>query len=161
MPFKRSHSFPFLKSRSVGMVLTPNCSARSLLFCTSTFANTIRSSNFSAIFLRIGVMTRHGAHQLAQKSKTIGFSVCNSSRMFPRVAWRISRATSRPRPKFSLRCYSLLGWGEFVFFPHIVGGCNRGGLCDYCQRDDQMYEDDDIYERNAHVQSNVRVEYYA
>jgi hypothetical protein len=85
-PVNRSHSFPFLKRMRVGMLLTLNCWAKSLLFWVSTFAKTIRSSNLLAMSLRIGVITWQGAHQLAQKSTTTGLSLLRSSRMFPRVA---------------------------------------------------------------------------
>ena len=85
-PISLSHSFPFLKNMSVGMLRTLNCVAKSRLLATSTFAKITCSPNSFDRRRMIGAIARQGPHQFAQKSTTTGIPFLRRSGKFPMVA---------------------------------------------------------------------------
>ena len=73
-PTNSSMTFPFLKSFTEGIDMTPNLDAASGLSSVVAFARISLPSYSFAIFWSVGFNIMHGPHQLAQKSTRTGVS---------------------------------------------------------------------------------------
>ena len=91
---------PLSKSMKVGMPSTPYCTASSCSSSTSTLTN-LMSSRSPAISSRIGDITRHGGHHVAQKSTRTGVSASRTSAVKVSVVTGF-KAMAQPWPRTPL-----------------------------------------------------------
>lgn len=71
-PTNSSITFPFLKSFTAGIDITPNLDAAFWFSSVAAFARMNLPSYSFAIFSRVGFNVMHGPHHVAQKSTRTG-----------------------------------------------------------------------------------------